>query len=115
MMWQLCMCSDEIYANSIFKAAHFVSMASVLDQASPSLKTKGRSLVHTVFGLSKDWWVTSAHTENHTIWIAPSSPKCATAYSFNLSISNVFTDAKVPVSINKEYDACSGISGLCAG
>ncbi len=30
-------------------------MASILAQASPALQAKGRSLVHTVFGLSKDW------------------------------------------------------------
>ena len=53
-------CSDEIYANSIFKEAHFVSMASILEQASPALQAKGRSLVHTVFGLSKDWSVALA-------------------------------------------------------
>lgn len=71
MMWRLCMCSDEIYANSIFKEAHFVSMASILDQASPDLKAKGKSLVHTVFGLSKDWWVASARTETlHQLTIA---------------------------------------------
>ena len=30
-------------------------MASILAQAPPALQAKGRSLVHTVFGLSKDW------------------------------------------------------------
>ena len=77
MMWRLCMCSDEIYANSIFKETHFISMASILDQASPDLKAKGRPLVHTLFGLSKDWWVASARTETlHevTITAVRSSP-----------------------------------------
>ena len=50
--------SDEIYANSIFKqGAGFVSMATVLAQSPPELLRVGAALVHTVFGLSKDWWV----------------------------------------------------------
>ena len=50
-----CWRSDEIYANSVFKEAQFVSLATILDQSSPALQEKGRLLVHTVFGLSKDW------------------------------------------------------------
>jgi hypothetical protein len=48
--------SDEIYANSIFRqGAGFVSMATVLAQSPPELQHAGAALVHTVFGLSKDW------------------------------------------------------------
>ena len=54
-MVYVCWCSDEIYANSIFKKAQFVSLATILDQSSAALQEKGRLLVHTVFGLSKDW------------------------------------------------------------
>ena len=32
-----------------------MSLATILDQSSPALQEKGRLLVHTVFGLSKDW------------------------------------------------------------
>ena len=53
--WCLCWRSDEIYANSVFKKAQFVSLATILDQSPPALQEKGRLLVHTVFGLSKDW------------------------------------------------------------
>ncbi|CAK0764832.1 hypothetical protein CVIRNUC_003198 [Coccomyxa viridis] len=49
--------SDEIYANSVFKKAQFVSLATILDQSSAALQEKGRLLVHTVFGLSKDWGI----------------------------------------------------------
>ena len=53
--WCACLRSDEIYANSVFKKAQFVSLATILDQSCPALQEKGRLLVHTVFGLSKDW------------------------------------------------------------
>lgn len=47
--------SDEIYANSIFKQAEFVSMANVLADAEPELQERGAALCHVVWGLSKDW------------------------------------------------------------
>jgi aspartate/methionine/tyrosine aminotransferase len=51
-----CVCSDEIYANSIFKEADFVSMVNILDKCEPGLQVKGEALCHVVWGLSKDWW-----------------------------------------------------------
>ena len=49
-------CSDEIYANSIFKpSSGFTSMATLLAQSPPEVQRQGAGLVHTVFGLSKDW------------------------------------------------------------
>lgn len=49
-------CSDEIYANSVFKRKEdLVSMASILEECAPELKASARALCHVVFGLSKDW------------------------------------------------------------
>ena len=54
----LCCCSDEIYANSIFKAdSHFTSLAVLASkpQEHGLCPEDVRSYVHVMFGLSKDW------------------------------------------------------------
>ena len=50
-------CSDEVYANSIFKPCHFTSMAKLAANASQhGLDPQDvQSYVHIIFGLSKDW------------------------------------------------------------
>jgi len=48
-------CSDEIYANSVFKRADYVSMMALVAEAEPELQETAAALCHTVFGLSKDW------------------------------------------------------------
>ena len=50
-------CSDEVYANSLFKPCNFTSMARLAANASqhgldPS---EVQSYVHIIFGMSKDW------------------------------------------------------------
>lgn len=53
----ICCCSDEVYANSIFKPCDFISMirlAAAADQHGLDPE-EVNSYVHIVFGLSKDW------------------------------------------------------------
>ena len=65
-------CSDEIYANSIFKPhqePNFISMLKLAQEHEAELGPLLHEIVHIVFGLSNDWcalnmaWSTHATAE----------------------------------------------------
>lgn len=61
-------CSDEIYANSVFREAEeFVSLASLLEESEPDLKRQAQALCHVVFGLSKDWYAVLGRTTDRRL------------------------------------------------
>lgn len=60
--WVAVCCSDEIYANSIFKRDQepkFISMLNLAEEHAAELGPLLHEIVHIVFGLSKDWCVLS--------------------------------------------------------